>query len=234
MTDDPMREALEALDDFAREPAPAELTRARILRDLHAGERSRGRRVLWVLPAAAVLFGVSAAAAGGGLERSARVVTDLLGITERAVVLTRAAPAANERVRAVSAAASAPAVAPAPWAEPAAEAASDEPAASPSGAAGASASALPAADPADALYRAAHRAHFEQRDFGAAITAWERYLSAAPRGRFALEARYNRALCLVRLGRTGEAKTALEPFAEGKAGGYRQPEARALIDALGP
>jgi hypothetical protein len=82
------------------------------------------------------------------------------------------------------------------------------------------------------LYRAAHRAHFRDHDCQGAVLAWERYLAQAPRGRFTLEARYNRALCLVRLGREGEAAAALRPFAGGSLGGYRQADARALLDAL--
>lgn len=50
-------------------------------------------------------------------------------------------------------------------------------------------------------------------------------------GRFASEASYNRALCLVRLGRHAEAKRALEPFASGTMG-YRQSEARQLLQEL--
>ena len=55
-----------------------------------------------------------------------------------------------------------------------------------------------------------------------------------PEGPLVLEARYNRALCLVRLGRTAEARAALLPFADGTLAHYRQAEARALIRALGP
>jgi hypothetical protein len=83
-------------------------------------------------------------------------------------------------------------------------------------------------DPAEALYRAAHVAHFSTRDPQAALPAWERYLAAAPDGRFAPEARYNRALSLVRLGRVSEAREALAPFAEAAEGSYRQREAAVL------
>jgi len=85
---------------------------------------------------------------------------------------------------------------------------------------------------AHALYQAAHRAHFAEGNPSAAFAAWNAYLAAAPRGRFAVEAHYNRALCLVRLGRTDEAKKALEPFAAGSFGGYRQAEAQKLLDAM--
>ena len=83
-----------------------------------------------------------------------------------------------------------------------------------------------------AAYRAAHVLHFDEHDPAGAIAAWDAYLAAYPSGRFALEARYNRALCLVRLGRTSEARAALAPFVEGTHGGYRQQEATALANAL--
>jgi hypothetical protein len=90
------------------------------------------------------------------------------------------------------------------------------------------------ADPeGETLYAAAHRLHFVERNPGAALGAWDAYLRAAPRGRFSVEAHYNRALCLVRLGRSTEARRALEPFARGAAGGYRQTEASSLLEAMG-
>jgi TolA-binding protein len=81
------------------------------------------------------------------------------------------------------------------------------------------------------LYRLAHEAHFDAHDYARALTGWDAYLKAAPNGRFATEARYNRAICLLRLGRDAEARQALEPFANGKMG-YRQTEARQLLDEL--
>ncbi|MDI1448886.1 hypothetical protein [Polyangium sp. 6x1] len=108
------------------------------------------------------------------------------------------------------------------------------PAPKPSEAAPAPAAAAPApqVDADDALYRAAHQAHFVTRDPAAALAAWDAYLRAAPRGRFAPEAHYNRALCLVRLGRTVEAERTLDLFASGSFGGYRKAEAKALLDAM--
>jgi TolA-binding protein len=94
------------------------------------------------------------------------------------------------------------------------------------------AAATAAAQAEEDLYATAHRAHFVSHDPAAALAAWDAYLASYPRGRFALEARYNRALSLVRLGRTGEARVALAPFADGSLGGYRQREARELLDAL--
>lgn len=84
----------------------------------------------------------------------------------------------------------------------------------------------------ESLYQRAHQAHFVARDAAAALRTWDDYLRAYPNGRFALEARYNRALGLVRLGRYAEARAALAPFAAGQYGGYRQSEARALLDAM--
>jgi hypothetical protein len=86
---------------------------------------------------------------------------------------------------------------------------------------------------ADALYREAHDAHFARKDPARALAAWDRYLAAAgPDGRMTLEARYNRAIALVRLGRAEDAKRALEPFARGEYGGYRREEAIRLIESL--
>lgn len=93
----------------------------------------------------------------------------------------------------------------------------------------------PAIDPAERrAYDAAHALHFDEGDWPAAIGAWDAYLASYPRGRFGLEARYNRALALVHAGRTAEAREALAPFAEGRFGAYRRTEASALLDALAP
>jgi len=89
-----------------------------------------------------------------------------------------------------------------------------------------------APDP-DALYRDAHDAHFLRHDPAAALAAWDRYLAAAgPNARMSVEARYNRAIALVRLGRTDEARAALEPFARGEYGGYRREDAARLLESL--
>lgn len=82
------------------------------------------------------------------------------------------------------------------------------------------------------LYRRAHEAHFQERDCERGLLAYDRYLAADPRGRLVPEAQYNRALCLVRLGRREPARRALEPFAAGKYGRYRQREAQELLEAL--
>jgi hypothetical protein len=76
-------------------------------------------------------------------------------------------------------------------------------------------------------------AHFVDHDPARALAGWDAYLGAAPSGPFAPEARYNRALSLIRLGRNAEARTALEPFANGSYGGYRKDEASALLERIG-
>ena len=85
----------------------------------------------------------------------------------------------------------------------------------------------------DALFRIANRAQFSGRDPAAAVALWDQYLSAAPNGALAPEARYNRGIALTQLGRKGEARAALQPFARGDYGTYRQSEAQQLLKALG-
>jgi hypothetical protein len=82
------------------------------------------------------------------------------------------------------------------------------------------------------LYAVAHKAHFVDRDPVAALRAWDAYLAAAPDGPLSPEARYDRAITLARLGRRAEARTALEPFAQGAYGDYRAKEAKTLLNAL--
>jgi TolA-binding protein len=83
-----------------------------------------------------------------------------------------------------------------------------------------------------ALYRTAHRLHFQDRDPGRALAAWEAYLAAFPNGKLAVEAAWNRALCLVKLGRAEEAERLLERFAAGTFGGYRRTQAADLLASL--
>jgi hypothetical protein len=90
----------------------------------------------------------------------------------------------------------------------------------------------PAAGPSDAeaaAYGRAHRAHFEGGDPARALADWDDYLRLYPAGTFAPEARFNRAICLVRLGRVGDAERGLRPFSEGRFGGYRRADADRLL-----
>ncbi len=90
----------------------------------------------------------------------------------------------------------------------------------------------PPADPSDGLYNRAHQLHFVARDPAAALAAWDAYLAQAPSTTLLPEAKYNRALCLVRLRREADAIEALTPFANGSFGNYRKREAAALLQAL--
>jgi hypothetical protein len=83
----------------------------------------------------------------------------------------------------------------------------------------------------DVLYRVAHTAQFVRRDYAAALLAWDRYIALGPQS-FTPEARYNRAIALVRLQRREEAAAALRPFAAGAYGGYRAEEAKGLLRLL--
>jgi hypothetical protein len=79
------------------------------------------------------------------------------------------------------------------------------------------------------LYLIAHRAHFGGGSPEETLRAWDAFLAVAPGDAFAPEARYNRAILLLKLQRFGEAFEALKPFACSAPGGYRQREASVLI-----
>lgn len=83
------------------------------------------------------------------------------------------------------------------------------------------------------VYEEAHELHFVRGDYARALTAWDRYLAMAPTGALALEARFHRAVCLVRTGSQDAARTALEPFARGNYGTYRREQARKLLGEMG-
>jgi hypothetical protein len=236
MSHDILRDAARALRETSSGGDEcAKFTRARVLRAVR--DRGARRRKLGtiLLPFAAVLVVSSAwAGATGRFPEIVRQVKHAIGIEPKAAEPTPPAPA--RAVVAAAAPKAEPAPAPVATPEPI-ETATAEPEkvlpAKPEPVKAAAAKAPRAEDPADALYRAAHTAHFVRHDAAAALGAWDAYLAAAPRGRFSLEARYNRALCLTRLGRTSEARAALEPFARGAFGNYRKDEASELLDALG-
>ena len=80
------------------------------------------------------------------------------------------------------------------------------------------------------VYGTAHWLHFVADAPAQAITAWDTYLRAFLHGLFVPEARYNRALCLIRLGRRAEAERALHVFTRAGGDGYRRAEAERLLD----
>jgi TolA-binding protein len=78
-------------------------------------------------------------------------------------------------------------------------------------------------------YQRAHETHFGADNPPAALAAWTAYLRHYPTGTFAPEARFNRAICLLRLGRRREASEALRAFAADRFGDYRRKDARRLL-----
>jgi type IV secretory pathway VirB10-like protein len=91
-----------------------------------------------------------------------------------------------------------------------------------------------AVEPVEVLYRRAHQLHFHGGSAEAALAGWDAYLAAEPDGRFSVDARYNRAIALIRLRRYAAAHAALLPFARGEVepAGYRQTEAEQLVQRL--
>jgi hypothetical protein len=249
---DILSESSRALREItAEEEAGHRFTRARVMASLHQGKVRRRTRLAFVLPLAASFVAASAFRSVGesiGIlpgpppaeepdvksRKGSRAVTPApakpveekaseIAPPEEAPVEEKASEekASEEKASDVAPVEPAPLVAP----EKASPRASSSAVTSP-------APVTSAPDPELELYRAAHRAHFQDQDTLRALGAWNAYLEQNPNGRFALEARYNRALCLVRLGRKDEARAALSPFANGSFGGYREREARELIEAL--
>jgi hypothetical protein len=209
-------------------------TRARVMASLHQGTVKRRTRLAFLLPIAATFvvtsaWGVSSGRAKGWLED----VKTTFGFSKSEKVAPPSVPKAAPKTRAqqpvepIAKPVEETLPAPAPIPEETTKPAPTRPAPPASGAPDAG------LDAELELYRTAHRAHFIEHDSGAALAGWDAYLAKAPGGRFALEARYNRALCLVRLDRNAEARTALEPFARGAFGAYRKREATELLEALG-
>jgi hypothetical protein len=237
-------------------PSEVDAVRARILGTMRKSERRPARTMLWVLPIAAVLAASTALATSGTSLR--QVWHQLLGrahveTTPPTPVEVRAVPRAPESrgpepIQAPEQ--PAPVAAPVEPATPARPVAPEAPKVSPRAAARPSASrpeyeAPPAPSintpepEADrdagtlSLYKRAHKLHFQDQNWARALDAWNDYLREEPNGSLSVEARYNRALALVRLGRRDEARAALTPFARGEvAGGYRAAEAKSLLTAL--
>jgi TolA-binding protein len=177
-------------------------TRARVL--AAAGQRTHRRSTASrVLPIAVAGLVIGSSASAGVMSLAGRWRAPL------AVAIEEERPALRPAHAAASAVVVIPAAAPVPVpAEP------------------------PDPDAAErAAYARAHVAHFDGTSWQRALTAWDDYLRSYPHGTFAPEARYNRAVCLIRLERFAAAKAALRPFAAGAVGrGYRAGEARTLLD----
>jgi TolA-binding protein len=236
MSDDLLEAAKRALrEESADDSNDGRFTRARVMASLHQGKVKRRTRLAFILPLAACLAaGTAWGAATGRLPAMFHAVGQLVGYRNQPPEASE--PPAKVRSSTGNSKAAAPAVV-APVAPPPAPVAEARPepakiGATPSAKPAPSLSSSAAFQDTDGdLYRLAHEAHFTSHDYARALTGWNAYLQAAPNGRLATEARYNRAICLLRLGRDAEARQALEPFASGKMG-YRQNEARDLLEEL--
>ena len=242
--DDLLRRAARSLQEETDGPSSAaRFTRLRVMASLRETQVKRRTQTVLLLPFAACLAATAAWGMAAGVVPDIRnSITRALGITPpadpapplkakpapRKPAPQRAPEAPEPQENAIPAPPPVEELAPAPEPEP-----SVRP--TPARVLTVAPSKQPktAADPAHELYRAAHEAHFVAHDCGRALAGWDAYLRAAPRGGLAVEARYNRALCLVRLGRSEEARRALEPFARGASGSYRQREAAGLLEVLG-
>ena len=156
-------------------------TRHRVLDSLRDDQRQRRRRLLSLIPLAAVLIGTSALAAD--VARALAPAPQLAAEAPRTAAPEKTATGEGT---------------PPPRA-------SDD----------ASPASRPEADPTLVLYRNAHEVHFGGGSPAEAMRLWDAYLVASPGGTFAPEAAFNRAICLLRLGRTAQAREALAPFASG-------------------
>jgi hypothetical protein len=199
-----------------------------------------------LLPMAAIFVGSTAfAAVTGRLETIVVSALDVVGLVPNTAAWSAQAPgpASPRSTAGARPAAAPPAAVPAPSAAlepepevaPSAEPPKEAPASNTAAreASGRSSGRAPDSEnDAHEVYRRAHAAHFKSHDLPAALTGYEAYLAQQPSGRFAVDARYNRALCLVRLGRPAEAQPELERFAQGSYGGYRQVDAQRLLAAL--
>jgi TolA-binding protein len=235
MTDDLLKAATQALKEETAESAEdGRFTRARVMASLHQGKVKRRTRLAFVLPLAACLAaGTAWGAATGRLPAMFHAIGQAVSYKAKAPP----PPPAAQLAPAPAAKEPAPSEAAPPPPEPA-PLETSTPAEPLTPKVGVVTSAKPAPSSSGSfkdtdgdLYRLAHEAHFSAHDYARALAGWDAYLRAAPRGRLSTEARYNRAICLLRLGRDAEARVALEPFASGKMG-YRQNEARQLLSEL--
>jgi hypothetical protein len=221
MTDDILQRAVHALRETSAVPElRSGLTRARILQSAEARARGgRGSWLRWVLAVVGVL------AAGSAFGRMAQHWPELRRVLSGERSTEVEVPAPERELR--QAVGGAPAGLQPSAAQPARldEAAG---AAAPAPLAASEQLGQPAvAEDELTLFRRARRLHLARDP--RALRAWDDYLSVAPHGRHAPEARYARAECLARAGRVAEARAELEPFARGEYRGFRQREAQALL-----
>jgi hypothetical protein len=232
---DRLERALQVLrDGETGETSDAEATLQRVLASRRAAAPPTVRRLRLWLPIAAVLAVSTGALAHWGLPRIVRPQASSMG-----PVTPRIPPIAPPEAETHAPDAPDPAP-PAPHTPPPApllSAPTSRPAHSPSAPnaiapiPSTTPAATPAPDDAD-VYARAHRLHFDGGSSDASLAAWDDYLARFPTGRFVPEARFNRAIDLLRLHRFAAAREALQPFAEGTFGAYHRDEAKELLQSV--
>jgi hypothetical protein len=249
MKHDVLKQATNALSQSGHEQQGGKYTRERLMASLHDRKRRSNTRFAVLLPMAAIFVGSTAfAAVTGRLETLMVSALDVVGFAPKTALRSPEAPRTTTGTpagvrRAAAHAGTAPSAAPEPLVEepstsdpvpPLATSASEPPTTERVLAPPSKSRAAESVDDAHATYRRAHAAQFKGHDLPEALRGYEQYLAQQPSGRFAVDARYNRALCLVRLNRRAEARAELERFAAGSYGGYRQADAQRLLAALNP
>lgn len=255
MTQDLLTKATKALSESGHEQQGGRFTRERLMGSLHDRKRRSNTRFAVFLPLAAIFVGSTAfAAATGSLHVFVMSALNVVGMAPSESGEKVHPPEAEKsepspiQARPAAAAPVASSVEPERAADeaPPASATAVEPVSGRSELPPARQTAAPRASSASAslsehrvvendahaTYRAAHVAQFKRNDCGTALAGYAEYLAQQPAGRFAVDARYNRILCLVRLGRAAEARVDLQRFADGAYGGYRQADAERLLAAL--
>lgn len=231
-SEDELARAIERLQTFASEvPHEAVETRRRVLANERAARSSPGRMALIAAGLIALLGGPALAHFTGVVDLRPDWLSTAAG---RHVPTTK--PSREDRPRRSplkpSALPVSPVIEPAPTVLPTPNAASTKPVASADKRKPRKTQASEPTVDSRELYLLAHGAHFGGGDPEHALRAWETFLAAAPSDAFAPEARYNRAILLVKLERHMQALDALTPIACAPSGAYRQREARALIDRV--
>jgi hypothetical protein len=244
MSDDLLDRAISAYTHARSEPVAAAGTRARLLR---SAARMRRRRALVRIAALATVLVATNVATWAWV--SGRMARAFAGAGEATVAVTVASENAGEAPRIPEAPppevgpASAPPrastavarVAPRRSSSVPVEPASPAPAAPEAPASeplppSAGSSTLDTAD--RVAFEAAHRHHFDVGPDAEALAAWDDYLARFPAGRFVPEATFNRAICLLRLGRAAEARPVLERIAAGELGPAHRADAVALLGRM--
>jgi TolA-binding protein len=253
MSGDPLLAALAAYrEEHTGAAVRVALVRRRVLTGASQKRERRAKLLRFMLPIAATFVASAALAAtepGRARVQEAiqRLEVLLSGETQRPTPPARVTRAAGDRRDAASptpegSASSPERAAPQvvtldelPLATPDASAVRDAEAAPPPEQLDATETTPPPAMPsADLLaYQRAHVLHFRGAPPKAALAAWDAYLAAYPRGTFAPEARLNRAVCLARLGKERDAKSALSEIASDE-GAYGRARATVLLEALSP